>query len=140
YGWYAGYRVFFFSSRRRHTRFSRDWSSDVCSSDLRKVLRELSLPFLVDGREMYVTGSIGIARFPGDGTDVHTLLRKADSAMYRAKQVGKNTYRFYSEVEGEEDTARLKLEQELRRAVERREFVVYYQPQVSIDTSEVVGV
>ena len=106
----------------------------------RKVLRELSLPFLVDGREMYVTGSIGIARFPGDGTDVHTLLRKADSAMYRAKQVGKNTYRFYSEVEGEEDTARLKLEQELRRAVERREFVVYYQPQVSIDTSEVVGV
>src|SRR5690606_40831011 len=86
YGWYAGYRVFFFSSRRRHTRFSRDWSSDVCSSDLRKVLRELSLPFLVDGREMYVTGSIGIARFPGDGTDVHTLLRKADSAMYRRSE------------------------------------------------------
>lgn len=106
----------------------------------RKVLRDLSAPFLVEGREMYVTGSIGIARFPGDGTDVHTLLRKADSAMYRAKQDGKNTYRFYSEVEGEEDTARLKLEQELRRAVERREFVVYYQPQVSIDTSEVVGV
>jgi len=106
----------------------------------RKLTRDLALPFLVDGREMYVTGSIGVARHPVDGSDVHTLLRKADSAMYRAKQLGKNTYRFYSEVEGEEDTARLELEQQLRRAVERREFVVYYQPQVSIDTSEVVGV
>lgn len=106
----------------------------------RKLIRDLAAPFIVDGREMYVTGSIGVARHPTDGNDVHTLLRKADSAMYRAKQVGKNTYRFYSEVEGEEDTARLELEQQLRRAVERREFVVYYQPQVSIDTSEVVGV
>lgn len=106
----------------------------------RKFIREMAKPFILDGREMYVTGSIGIARFPADGEDVHTLLRKADSAMYRAKQVGKNTYRFYSEVEGEEDTARLELEQELRRAVERQEFVVYYQPQVSIDSSEVVGV
>ncbi|HEX7029854.1 MAG TPA: EAL domain-containing protein, partial [Gammaproteobacteria bacterium] len=106
----------------------------------RKLIRDLAAPFLVDGRDMYVTGSIGIARHPTDGTDVQSLLRKADSAMYRAKQVGKNTYRFYSEVEGEEDTARVELEQQLRRAVERREFVVYYQPQVSIDTSEVVGV
>lgn len=106
----------------------------------RKLIRDLAAPFIVDGREMYVTGSLGVARHPTDGNDVHTLLRKADSAMYRAKQVGKNTYRFYSEVEGEEDTARLELEQQLRRAVERREFVVYYQPQVSIDTSEVVGV
>lgn len=106
----------------------------------RKLTRDLAAPFLLDGREMYVTGSIGVARYPVDGSDVHSLLRKADSAMYRAKQLGKNTYRFYSEVEGEEDTARVELEQQLRRAVERREFVVYYQPQVSIDTSEVVGV
>ena len=106
----------------------------------RKIISSLAKPFLLDGREMYVTGSIGVSRFPADGEDVNTLLRKADSAMYRAKQVGKNTYRFYSEVEGEEDTARVELEQELRRAVERQEFVVYYQPQVSIDTSEVVGV
>src|SRR5690606_36201692 len=62
----------------------------------RKLIRDLAAPFLVDGREMYVTGSIGIARYPSDGADVHTLLRKADSAMYRAKQSGKNTYRFYS--------------------------------------------
>ncbi|MDX1455164.1 MAG: EAL domain-containing protein [Gammaproteobacteria bacterium] len=110
------------------------------SNVARKITSSLAKPFLLDGREMYVTGSIGVSRFPADGEDVNTLLRKADSAMYRAKQVGKNTYRFYSEVEGEEDTARVELEQELRRAVERQEFVVYYQPQVSIDTSEVVGV
>lgn len=115
-------------------------SMNDVSKIARKFIREMAKPFMLDGREMYVTGSIGIARFPADGEDVHTLLRKADSAMYRAKQVGKNTYRFYSEVEGEEDTARLELEQELRRAVERQEFVVYYQPQVSIDSSEVVGV
>ncbi|MDX1442416.1 MAG: EAL domain-containing protein [Gammaproteobacteria bacterium] len=106
----------------------------------RKIIRDLAAPFILDGRELYVTGSIGVSRYPTDGYDVHTLLRKSDSAMYRAKQVGKNTYRFYSEVEGEEDTARLQLEQQLRRAVERDEFIVYYQPQVSIDTSEVVGV
>ena len=113
--------------------------SDV-SKVSRKIIRDLAAPFMLDGRELYVTGSIGVSRFPADGYDVHTLLRKADGAMYRAKQVGKNTYRFYSEVEGEEDTARLELEQQLRRAVERQEFVVYYQPQVSIDTSQVVGV
>lgn len=106
----------------------------------RKIINDLAAPFMLDSRELYVTGSVGIARYPTDGYDVHTLLRKADGAMYRAKQVGKNTYRFYSEVEGEEDTARLHLEQQLRRAVERQEFIVYYQPQVSIDTSEVVGV
>jgi diguanylate cyclase (GGDEF)-like protein/PAS domain S-box-containing protein len=113
--------------------------SDI-SKVSRKIIRDLAAPFFLDGRELYVTGSVGIARYPTDGFDVHTLLRKADGAMYRAKQIGKNTYRFYSEVEGEEDTARLELEQQLRRAVERQEFAVYYQPQVSIDTSEVVGV
>lgn len=106
----------------------------------RKLLNAVARPFQLDGRDLYVTTSIGVARFPRDGDDVHTLLRKADSAMYRAKQAGKNTYRFYSQLEGDEDVQRLELEQELRRAVERREFVVYYQPQVSIDSSTVVGV
>lgn len=105
----------------------------------RKLLRDLAEPFQVDGMDLYVTGSIGVARYPSDGEDVHTLLRKADTAMYRAKQAGKNTHRFYSQVEGEEDVQRLELEQQLRRAVERKEFLVYYQPQVSIDTSTVVG-
>jgi diguanylate cyclase (GGDEF)-like protein/PAS domain S-box-containing protein len=106
----------------------------------RKLLNAVASPYQLDGRDLYVTTSIGVARFPRDGEDVHTLLRKADSAMYRAKQAGKNTYRFYSQLEGDEDVQRLALEQELRRAVERREFVVYYQPQVSIDSSTVVGV
>ncbi|MCG8433626.1 MAG: diguanylate cyclase, partial [Gammaproteobacteria bacterium] len=106
----------------------------------RKVMSDLAAPFYINDKDLYVSGSIGIARYPVDGEDVHTLLRKADNAMYRAKQSGKNTYRFYSQVEGEADALRLELEQELRRAVERQEFVLYYQPQVSIDTSTVVGV
>ncbi|HWP94873.1 MAG TPA: EAL domain-containing protein [Gammaproteobacteria bacterium] len=115
-------------------------SMNALSTVARKILRDLAAPFVVDGRDLYVTGSIGIARFPRDGEDVHTLLRKADSAMYRAKQVGKNTYRFYSQLEGDEDVQRLEMEQHLRRAVERGEFVIYYQPQVSIDTGMVAGV
>lgn len=106
----------------------------------RKILRDLADPFQVDGKDLYVTGSIGIARYPSDGEDVATLLRKADSAMYRAKHAGKNNHKFFSQVQGEEDLQRLEMEQQLRRAVERKEFVVHYQPQVSIDTSTVVGV
>jgi diguanylate cyclase (GGDEF)-like protein/PAS domain S-box-containing protein len=115
-------------------------SMNSLSGVARKLLNAVASPYVIDDRDLYVTTSIGVARFPRDGDDVHTLLRKADGAMYRAKQAGKNTYRFYSQLEGDEDVQRLELEQQLRRAVERREFVVYYQPQVSIDSSSVVGV
>jgi len=106
----------------------------------RKLLYALAAPVNIDGSELYVTTSIGVSRFGRDGEDVHTLLRKADSAMYRAKEAGKNTFRFYSQLEGDEDAQRLELEQQLRRAIERREFVLYYQPQMSIDTGTVIGV
>jgi len=105
----------------------------------RKLLYSLASPVHVEGADLYVTTSIGISRFPRDGEDVHTLLRKADSAMYRAKEAGKNTFRFYSQLEGDEDAQRLELEQQLRRAIERREFALFFQPQMSIDTGTVVG-
>lgn len=105
----------------------------------RKLLYSLASPVHVDGADLYVTTSIGVSRFPRDGEDVHTLLRKADSAMYRAKEAGKNTFRFYSQLEGDEDAQRLELEQQLRRAIERREFGLFFQPQMSIDTGTVVG-
>jgi diguanylate cyclase (GGDEF)-like protein/PAS domain S-box-containing protein len=105
----------------------------------RKLLYSLAAPVHVDGADLYVTTSIGVSRFPRDGEDVHTLLRKADSAMYRAKEAGKNTFRFYSQLEGDEDAQRLELEQQLRRAIERREFALFFQPQMSIDTGTVVG-
>jgi len=105
----------------------------------RKLLYSLASPVTVAGSDLYVTTSIGISRFPRDGEDVHTLLRKADSAMYRAKEAGKNTFRFYSQLEGDEDAQRLEIEQQLRRAIERREFALFFQPQMSIDTGRVVG-
>jgi diguanylate cyclase (GGDEF)-like protein/PAS domain S-box-containing protein len=106
----------------------------------RKLLYALAAPVNIDGGDLYVTTSIGISRFGRDGEDVHSLLRKADSAMYRAKEAGKNTFRFYSQLEGDEDSQRLELEQQLRRAIDHREFVLHYQPQMSIDTGTVVGV
>jgi diguanylate cyclase (GGDEF)-like protein/PAS domain S-box-containing protein len=115
-------------------------SMSAVSGIARKLLYALAAPVNIDGADLYVTTSVGIARFPRDGEDVHTLLRKADSAMYRAKEAGKNTFRFYSQLEGDEDAQRLELEQQLRRAIEHREFVLYYQPQMSIDTGTVVGV
>ena len=115
-------------------------SMSAVSGIARKLLYALAAPVNIDGADLYVTTSVGVARFPRDGDDVHTLLRKADSAMYRAKEAGKNTFRFYSQLEGDEDAQRLDLEQQLRRAIEHREFVLYYQPQMSIDSGTVVGV
>ncbi|HET9678987.1 MAG TPA: EAL domain-containing protein, partial [Gammaproteobacteria bacterium] len=115
-------------------------SMSAVSKIARKVLSDLATPFHLEDNDLYVTGSIGVSRYPSDGEDVQTLLRKADSAMYRAKQSGKNNHKFFSQVQGEEDLQRLELEQQLRRAVERKEFIIHYQPQVSIDTSTVVGV
>ncbi|MCZ7572023.1 MAG: EAL domain-containing protein [Ardenticatenaceae bacterium] len=104
-----------------------------------KLLDALKTPFEVEGHELFVTGSIGISLFPDDGQDVTELLRKADSAMYRAKEQGKNEYQFYST---EVDTAtleRLKLERQLYQAVERGELTLYYQPQFDLRIGQVVG-
>lgn len=106
----------------------------------RKLIREVAVPFRFEERDLYVTVSIGVARYPRDGDRVAVLVRKADNAMYRAKDVGKNTFRFYTQTEGDADTLRQEMEQQLRRAVERNEFAVHYQPQVSLDTGRVTGV
>src|SRR5690606_39533231 len=81
---------FFFSSRRRHTSFSRDWSSDVCSSDL-------STYFTIAGQDQYITASIGVSVYPDDGEDLDTLVKYADIAMYMSKDKGGNTVQFFDE-------------------------------------------
>ncbi len=99
----------------------------------------LNAPFIVEGHELYVTSSIGIGLYPDDGTDAQGLLKSAGSALYRAKQLGGSSYQFYTADMNARALARLALENQLRWALERKEFVVYYQPQVNLDTGKIMG-
>jgi diguanylate cyclase (GGDEF)-like protein/PAS domain S-box-containing protein len=102
----------------------------------RKILDTIAKPVLVDGHELNVTTSLGIAIFPGDGFDAETLLKNADRAMYRAKQLGRNNYQ-YATTPPLDD--RLILERRLMQAIERNELILHYQPIVEIATGSVVG-
>jgi diguanylate cyclase (GGDEF)-like protein len=104
-----------------------------------RLLQSLRAPMLIEGHELVVTPSIGIALAPDHADSVSELLKLADTAMYHAKSVGRNNYAFYSSEMSGSGVGRLKLEAELRRALERRELVLHYQPQVQVGTGEIVG-
>jgi len=104
-----------------------------------KVLGVVSEPLLVDGHELCLTASIGIGFYPKDGEDGPTLLRNADTAMYRAKESGRNVFQFYAREMNARALDRLKLENRLRRALERGEFVLHYQPQMDMDGGGIMG-
>jgi len=105
----------------------------------RSISEVLRPPFLLEGNEVYVTASIGISLFPGDGMDLRTLLKNAEAALSRARMQGGSNYQFCSSGMNARALKRLALESSLRRAVENEEFVVHYQPQVDIDSRKVVG-
>jgi diguanylate cyclase (GGDEF)-like protein len=94
------------------------------------IIEVLNNPFLLEGHEFFITCSIGISIYPFDGQDGPTLLKNADIAMYRAKEEGRNNYQLYNASMNVKVFERLALESNLRYALERNEFVVYYQPQV----------
>jgi diguanylate cyclase (GGDEF)-like protein/PAS domain S-box-containing protein len=96
-------------------------------------------PLMVAEREMRVTASIGIAMFPRDGEDVGTLMRNADTAMYGAKDAGRNTFRFFDSAMNALVVERLSLEEALRHALENREFALFYQPKVNLQEFGVAG-
>ena len=104
-----------------------------------KVLQELVPPFKIGTQQLFITASIGVSLYPNDGEDSSTLLKYADIAMYRAKEMGKNTYQFYSEMSARA-FERLTLESHLRSALDRNEFHLYYQPQIDTKSGIVVGV
>lgn len=104
-----------------------------------KLLVAAALPFEIHGQECQLSASIGIATFPEDGRDAQTLMKNADIAMYRAKNKGKDNYQFYASEMNVHTVERLAFEVRLRRALERREFVVYYQPKISVITGQIVG-
>ena len=105
-----------------------------------KLIAALAAAFPLAQEEYHVTASIGIASYPDDGTDLQTLLKNADIAMYRAKDQGRNAFQFYSEQMNVHSLERLSLESGLRRALERREILLHYQPQIDIRRGHITGV
>jgi diguanylate cyclase (GGDEF)-like protein/PAS domain S-box-containing protein len=111
----------------------------AASTVAQKVLDAVRQPVIVDEHELYVTTSVGIALYPEDGLDAETLLRDSDRAMYRAKDTGRNNFQFATPAPSDVTDGRLALERKLHHALERGEFVVYYQPILAADTGVVVG-
>ncbi len=106
----------------------------------RRVLDALCLPLRIGDEEVQVSASIGISLYPHDGVDIDGIIRNTDMAMYRSKSLGRNMYTFFSEDLNAAVHARLSLENNLRRALERHEFRLYYQPKACLRTGEVTGV
>ena len=104
-----------------------------------QLITAMQQPIVVDGNTLYITTSMGVAVFPEDGQEAETLLRDADAAMYRAKDEGRNTYRFYTADMTRAAVERIALETSMRRALENDEFLLYYQPQYEVCTDRLVG-
>jgi diguanylate cyclase (GGDEF)-like protein/PAS domain S-box-containing protein len=113
---------------------------DTVAMLAQQVLESLSQVVTIQGHELYPAGSMGISLFPKDGGDSQTLIKNADTAMYRAKEAGRNNFQFYAYAMNARALDRLKLEGGLRHALLRDEFVLHYQPQMHIATGEIVGV
>ncbi len=103
------------------------------------LLETLRRPFLLRGREFFIAASIGVSVFPRDGEDAHTLMKRADIAMYRAKERGRNGFEFYSPGLDAQAQQQLTLETDLRHALERGEFILHYQPRVSLRSGAITG-
>ena len=112
---------------------------DACSV-AHKAISALSYPFELENQPAYITASIGISVYPDDGEDVTTLLKNADVAMYHAKDAGGNTYQFYTQDMTQSAFERFSMETAMRQALEKEQFILHYQPQVVMDTGEIVGV
>jgi diguanylate cyclase (GGDEF)-like protein/PAS domain S-box-containing protein len=113
---------------------------EIAAVVAKRVQDAIACSYNLNGHEVYVTPSIGIAIFPRDGQDVEELLKNADTAMYHAKAVGKNNFQFYSEQMNIVATTRLKLEGKLRKALNSKEMELFYQPQIDLSTGEIVSV
>lgn len=118
---------------------SRVYQAENVAKTAEKIMETLKFPFNLGGEEVFSTASIGISLYPNDGTDGETLLKNSEAAMYRAKEKGGNCYQFYTPTMNTRILERLTLENSLRRALKRKEFIAYYQPQVDISTGRIVG-
>ena len=113
---------------------------DAISRIAEKIHQRMAQPFTIGTQTLSTTFSIGIAIYPEDGDDFDTLLKKADTAMYHAKEAGRNSHRFFTEQMNRQVVEHLSLETNLRRALENNEFVLHYQPQLDLNEGKVIGV
>ncbi len=114
-------------------------NEEVIFRAMQRISAKVAEPIEIDGKELYVTCSAGISLYPQDGPDVDTLLKHADAAMYRAKEHGRSNFQFYTSEMNERVNERLSLEHALRRALERREFLLHYQQKTDLRTGAIIG-
>jgi diguanylate cyclase (GGDEF)-like protein len=105
-----------------------------------KIIHSISLPYFIEGNEIYCTTSLGISMYPADGLEAQKLIKYADLAMYKAKEQGKNNYQFFTKEMVHHLSARLNLETELRKAIEKGELELVYQPQIELFSNKIVSV
>ena len=114
--------------------------SHFASDVAQKIILSLAEKYYLQGHEVFVTCSIGISLFPDDSEDMTTLFKNADSALYRAKEQGRNTYQYYTDELTNNAMQRMHMENGLRNAIGRNELILYYQPQVDLYSGKIVGV
>ena len=105
-----------------------------------KIIDSFAESFYIESKKLFITASVGIILYPLDNNDIKSLLKNADTAMYHAKEKGRNNYQFYNHEMSARLEQRLELEHELRHALERDEFMLLYQPQVDIQQGRIVGI
>ena len=120
--------------------FDQPKSADIISATLQKVRAAIAEPVHIDGHDLEVTCSIGLANYPNDGTNADTLLANADAAMYRAKEIGRDNFQFYTPELNTKVHEKFLLQKELRNAISYSEFVIHYQPQVDLRTGRMFAV
>jgi diguanylate cyclase (GGDEF)-like protein/PAS domain S-box-containing protein len=105
----------------------------------KRLLQAVAMAHPIDGHDLHVTTSIGVSIYPEDGRDAETLIKNADTAMYQAKENGRQTYRFFKPAMNARAVERQSIEGSLRRALERKEFILHYQPRVDLVTRKITG-
>ena len=113
--------------------------SDDAAVVAQRLVETLAEPVFVHGTELFVGGSLGVAMYPDDGRDIDTLMMNADTAMYRAKEAGRGGFQLYDRSMNDRALDRLHMEMRLRRALERHEFVLHYQPRIDVLSGRMVG-
>ncbi|MFC6520744.1 putative bifunctional diguanylate cyclase/phosphodiesterase [Undibacterium arcticum] len=111
----------------------------LCADILKRIMDAVASPLRLQEQQFFLTCSVGVAVYPDNGLNAETLIEHADLAMYRAKEVGRNNFQFYTPAMNAQVSERLRIESALRNALERDEFVLHYQPQVDLRTGRVVG-